>query len=144
MSFVEPASVTMHSYKLNDIIFFIKSHKQPSSPFNINEYIKFIVHTSSTRSGSSDKMVHHRCSSKLLLSLFAEVVELTTTNRSISFHQCHQRQTTQVHMQSFYWTVWWPQCSYIYLSLSLSLWSLFSSLKASNLHRTDHDSTYCN
>ena len=49
----------MYIYELNDIIFFIKSHKQPSSHFNINEYIKFS--TPSTRSDSSDKMVHHRC-----------------------------------------------------------------------------------
>jgi len=39
---------------------------------------------------------------KLLLSSFAVVVELTTTNRSISFHKCHQRQTIQVHVESFY------------------------------------------
>jgi len=42
----------MYIYKLNDIIF-IKSHKQPTSHFNINEYIKFSA--SSTRSGSSNK-----------------------------------------------------------------------------------------
>ena len=37
----------MYTYELNDIIFFIKSYKQPSFYFNINEYIEFS--TSSTR-----------------------------------------------------------------------------------------------
>jgi len=51
----------MYIYELNDVIFFIKSYKQLSSHFNINDYIKFS--TLSTRSGSSNKMVHHQCSS---------------------------------------------------------------------------------
>ena len=128
----------MYIYELNDIIFFIKSHKQPSSHFNITEYIKFSTSRLIRQSGSSQ--MFFKPFTKLLLSSFAKVVELTTTNRYISFHKYHQRQTVQVHVESFYWTVWWLQCSY--LSLSLSLWSLFISLKASNLHRTDF--TYCN
>jgi len=62
----------MYIYELNDVIFFIKSHKQPSSHFNINDYINFSTSLSltSTRSGSSDKMVHYRCSSNFLQNFY--------------------------------------------------------------------------
>ena len=53
----------MYVYELNDIMFFIKSIKLPSSHFNIKDYIKFS--TSNTRFGSSDKMTHYRSSSSI-------------------------------------------------------------------------------
>ena len=58
----------MYIYELNDIIFFIKCHNQPSSHFNINKYIK--LSTSSTRSDSSNKMVHHKCSFHFLQNFY--------------------------------------------------------------------------
>ena len=48
---------------MNDIMFFIKSHKQQSSHFNITEYAQFS--TSNTQFGASEKMFHHRCSSSI-------------------------------------------------------------------------------
>jgi len=53
----------MYIYEINDIIFFIKSHKEPTAHFNINNYLQFS--SSNTRFGSSSKLIHHRCSTNL-------------------------------------------------------------------------------
>ena len=53
----------MYIYEINDILFFIKSYKSPTSHFNINSYLQFS--SSNTRFGSSAKLVHHRCSTNL-------------------------------------------------------------------------------
>ena len=53
----------MYVYKINDIIFFIQSYQHPSMCFNIAEYIQFS--TSNTRLSSSQKMIHHKCSSNI-------------------------------------------------------------------------------
>ena len=53
----------MYIYEINDILFFIKLYKSPTSHFNINNYLQFS--SSNTRFGSSAKLVHHRCSTNL-------------------------------------------------------------------------------
>ena len=53
----------MYVYEVNDIMFFIKSYKQQSSHFNITEYVQFS--SSNMHFGSSEKMIHHRCSSNI-------------------------------------------------------------------------------
>ena len=55
--------MSLHLLPLANVFFFIKSYKHPSSCFNISEYIKFS--SSSTRLGTSDKMIHYRCSSNI-------------------------------------------------------------------------------
>ena len=59
-----PLSMVM---ELNDIIFFLKSLRTPSSTFNILDYVSFC--NSSTRSSSSHKL-RHSCSSTTLSSHF--------------------------------------------------------------------------
>ena len=50
-------------YENNDIIFFIKFYKEPTTHLNINDYLQFSF--SNTRFGSSSKLIHHRCSTNL-------------------------------------------------------------------------------
>jgi len=49
--------------QINDILLFIKSYKHPSLCFNISEFVQFS--TCNTRFGSSQKMIHHKCSSNM-------------------------------------------------------------------------------
>ena len=60
-----PLSMVM---ELNDIIFFLKSLRTPSSTFNILDYVSFC--NSSTRSSSSHKLRHTCSSTTLLISTF--------------------------------------------------------------------------
>jgi len=53
----------MYTYEINDILYFSKSYKSPTTYFNINNYLQFS--SSNTRLGSSMKLVHHRCSTNL-------------------------------------------------------------------------------
>ena len=46
----------MCAFKLNDLMFFVKSLKAPTARFNIYEYAHFAK--SSTRSASSSKLIH--------------------------------------------------------------------------------------
>ena len=48
----------MYLYELDDLMFLVKCLKLPSDHFNICHYIKFA--SSSTRSGSSHKLVHSK------------------------------------------------------------------------------------
>ena len=52
-------------YEINDIIFFIRSYKEPTTHFNINDYLQFSF--SNTKFGSSSKLIHHRCSTKIFI-----------------------------------------------------------------------------
>ena len=49
----------MYIFELQDMLFTIKSIKSPINQFNINYYIKF-SHTTSTRSGASNKLIPPR------------------------------------------------------------------------------------
>jgi len=53
----------MYIYELNDIMFLIKSLKNPSPFFNIYNFVSFV--SSSTRSSTSNKLLHHRTTSTL-------------------------------------------------------------------------------
>jgi len=80
----------MYIYKINNIMFFIKSYKERSPHFNITEYIQFS--TTNTQFGASEKMIHHRCSSSIaqnfyVLSSFMMIVELITKNRPFLIHK---------------------------------------------------------
>ena len=55
-----PLSMVM---ELNDILFFLKSLRSPTSAFDILDYVSFC--SSNTRSSSSHKLNHSRCSSTL-------------------------------------------------------------------------------
>ena len=48
----------MYTYKLHDLMFFIKSLKSPTDNFNINHHITFA--SSTTRSGTHQKLIHPR------------------------------------------------------------------------------------
>ena len=50
----------MYQYKLNDLLFFIKSYKAPSAHFDIRQFVQF--KSSSTRSSSAGKLVHQTSS----------------------------------------------------------------------------------
>ena len=47
----------MYFLELNDILFLVKSLKSPTSAFNIHKYV--IFNTSTTRSGTSNKLIHN-------------------------------------------------------------------------------------
>ena len=53
----------MYVYELNDIMFFIKSCKSPSSHFNIYDHLKFT--NSSTRSSEHSKLLHTNSTSNI-------------------------------------------------------------------------------
>ena len=59
----------MYVYEINNIIFFIKSYQHPSTCFNIAKYVQFS--TSNTKFGSSQKMIHHRCSSNITQNFYS-------------------------------------------------------------------------
>ena len=48
----------MYTYELNDLMFFIKTLKSPSTHFDISKYIQFSNHN--TRAASTHKLSHHR------------------------------------------------------------------------------------
>ena len=50
----------MYIYELNDLLFFIKSLKEPSPAFNITNWIQFTKTSANTRSSSCSKLVHRR------------------------------------------------------------------------------------
>ena len=65
----------MYVYELNDLIFFVKSYKAPSSHFDIRKYISFASH--STRSSSYFKLVHMRSNTSVTHHFyFARLVRL--------------------------------------------------------------------
>ena len=51
----------MYTYELNDLMFFIKTLKFPSTHFDISEYLQFVDHN--TRAASTHKLSHHRIKS---------------------------------------------------------------------------------
>ena len=61
----------MYQYELSDLLFFIKSYKDPHPHFDIKNYVSMST-TSSTRSSSSGKLVH----------------KLSTTNSNRHFYFC--------------------------------------------------------
>ena len=65
----------MYTYELNDLMFFIKTLKFPSTHFDISEYLQFVDHN--TRSASTHKLSHHRIkSSSYHTSYFNRIIRL--------------------------------------------------------------------
>ena len=53
----------MYQYKLNDLLFFIKSYKAPIAHFDIRQFVQFKL--SSTRSSSAGKLVYQTSSTDI-------------------------------------------------------------------------------
>ena len=65
----------MYTYELNDLMFFIKTLKFPSTHFDISEYLQFVDHN--TRAASTHKLSHHRIkSSSYHTSYFNRIIQL--------------------------------------------------------------------
>ena len=68
----------MMEYEIADIIFLIKSLKNPSSHFNILDFITFNI--SSTRSSSYLKLRHSVCKSNIQGHFYFQLMEFAATN----------------------------------------------------------------
>ena len=111
----------MYIYETNDIMFFIKSYKTPTSHFNINNYLQFSTSNSYQiwlfcKVGSPQ--VFYKLSSKLLLSPHTQPVELSGFN---CINKNYQTQIIYLHVETLFTRIQRQQCSYLPLPLSLQL-----------------------
>ena len=84
-------SALMYTYKLNDLMFFIKTLNSPSAHFDISKYIQFANH--STWAASMHKLSHHRATSSSYQNIFFSrticlwnpmpVIDLTSSSDTI-------------------------------------------------------------
>ena len=88
----------MYTYELNDLLFFIKSLKFPTSYFDISKYIQFSNY--STRATSAHKLNYSnsRTSSTYPYSFFNRIIRLWNTAPVIdlSFHRHNQETSYQL------------------------------------------------